>query len=176
MTIIWNSLLHLAILFSILLLAGFVLKLIVAEHNHVETSIRAMACAAGFLIYMGSKAIGGSIPQMLFGGMQEAMPIRVAIVGGLFPAAVGWIVAFFCIWSLRKGEFFISRIIILFSVFIFTTFVDAYVLTYSIDKTSNEINKGLMPNLSFIIGVVMYIILNVKPQEFIKSKKGSWQL
>ncbi len=174
MIIVWNSLLHLAVLLSTLLLGAFLLKLITGERNHIENSIRAMACAVGFLIYMGSKAIGGSIPQLLFGGMQEAMPIRITLVGGLFPAAVGWIVAFFCIWSLRKGESFVSRIIILFGVFIFTAFVDTYILTYSIDKTSNEINKALMPNISFIVGVVMYVVLNVKPEQFASANKRNW--
>lgn len=160
MATIWNFILHVAILCSAFGLAGAVYLLVKAAPSVEEIVIRTMACGVGFLVYAAATAMGISIPQLLFSSLQETNFFLAAFSGAIFPAAFGVFVAWICIRALKRGGVFVARLVGLFSVFILIGFVDTYTLSYSVN-TKGEMNKLLMPNISFIVGVVMYIIFKV---------------
>jgi hypothetical protein len=53
------------------------------------------------------------------------------------------------------------RVVILISAFIVTLFSDVYAASYTVSKTGN-IDTSLLPNLTFTIGMGLYIILYYK--------------
>jgi hypothetical protein len=79
----------------------------------------------------------------------------------LIPWSVGIAVAWYFSWCLQKHIDIAFRVVILISAFIVTLFGDVYAASYAME-TSGSVDTSLLPNLTFTVGMGLYIILNYK--------------
>jgi hypothetical protein len=127
-----------------------------------EKIIRTISLTTGFLIYFGSKAVGLSIPDLLIHAIKISNPYLTIFVGILLPFATGVIAAWFLQRVINKDEDFAARVIILITTFILVLFSDVYVGTFGVHQFNKELNAYLLPNLSFTIGISLYLIFTYK--------------
>ncbi len=165
MVVFWNFVIHALIIVSSAGLVTFMFLLVTDSGTTEEGLIRTMACATGFLVYMGAKAVGLSMPELMFKGLEQSAPIKISTLALILPGPVGWAVAWYCTSSLQSSKIIAARVVLLFSVFILTAFVDVYIATYAVSEFKGELNKALMPNLTFVVGILLYTIFKVDPNK-----------
>lgn len=158
MTTFFNILTHLLIIIGIAGMFVFITMMITSERYWLEKIIKTVAMITGLLIYFGSKSIGISIPVMILVSVQNTNPIIFGLFALVLPSAAGVFVSWYCMKNMRRSEIIASRIVILISAFIAVMFGDVYASTYQIGNSAEAMNTALLPNLTFVVGLTLYVI------------------
>jgi hypothetical protein len=159
---IFGIIFHLLILISILLGIVFVGKLINEPSKKGETTIRALSAMGGLFLFFLSKSTGISIYDLIVEAI-AMYNILFYIIAITIPAIIGYAIARYCIASLKKGEDFAMRIIILFGVLLISEFLDVYILATS--QSGLLMNKGLVPNIAFTLAIIFYTIFQYQSEK-----------
>jgi hypothetical protein len=131
----------------------------------VEVILRAMSAILGLLGWAGSKAIGVSIPDLLFQSLQLSSLV-VGIVGIILPSVAGYLMASYVIHKLKSSspqDVLPVRILSLVITFAFFVYADALMASFSASEQGQF--KHLLPNLTFVISMLVYIVFKFKPQQ-----------
>ena len=170
MITIFNLLTHLLIIGGISALIWSEFYLIVKMSKEIKRVLRIIAAVVGTFIYIGLNGIGLSLTNLIICGIKVENPILFALFSVVIPLLVGAIIPWYFMKKFEKNNEVVVRIIILIIAFIITLLIDAYFTSYSLTQFTGY-NKALLPNLFFIIGIAMYIILNYneKMQTIIKQ-------
>jgi uncharacterized protein YecT (DUF1311 family) len=79
----------------VLLLAAFGMLILIltmilglSKSRPVEATMRAVACACGLLLYISSKAIGLSLPDLVFNALATSFPWKVGLAGIIAPSCL----------------------------------------------------------------------------------------
>jgi hypothetical protein len=168
MNTFFNIVAHLIIIVGILVIFGFIIKMIVKQENRLERVIRVFALVAGFLIYFMSRAVGISIPDIIVKSLAGTTPLSFGIIGMLFPLILGIFAAWYCVDAMGRISNLPGRVAVLIATFILTLFTDVYVAVFKL-PTANKLHTNLLPNLTFVIGLSLYMIFNVKRRSGMSS-------
>jgi hypothetical protein len=152
---------HVMILFGIFGLIFYIGYSVQKEPDTFEKVVLIMSAMTGFLIYFGSRALGVSVPTFMMASVSTSSPVKMTFFSILMPLAVGVLVAWYFIWCIQKHKDIAFRIVIMISAFIVTLFSDVYAASYDVPVTAS-IDTSLLPNLTFTVGMGLYIILNYK--------------
>lgn len=164
MDIFFLAITHLLIVVGTGLLVYFTIQLITRAPSTGEKVVRLLALLAGFLSFVGARAIGMNVPDLLFRALQTTNPFRFGILELLLPGLVGAVVAWFLLRSVadREHEAMAFRLMILVTTFVLMLFAEIYAVSFT--YASEATNAAhLLPNLSFAIGLSLYIVLRYKP-------------
>lgn len=127
-----------------------------------EGLILIAAAVLATFIYFTSKAFDISIPNLIFKGLTQSDIFSFKLfLGSFFSGAIGSLIAWYIISKLNKSSEIALRIILLMIIFMVVLFGDVYVTSWGVESNSG-FNKALIPNVSFVIGVLGYIIFNYK--------------
>lgn len=148
----------------------FLYKVIINDPDVIERLLRVAAFGAGLLVYVGAKALGISIPELMISALAVAKPVSFGFLGVVFPALAGTFVAWFCLRLMRKDDDVAARGLVLFSAFFFTMFADTYA-NMATQATSTNVDL-VLPNITFVLGVVLYTIFNYKPRTTEQGHRG----
>jgi len=158
---ILNGLVHISVLIGLLLFLRETYLLISDAPNHTERKYRLLALSLGFLIFLGARAVGLDVPELIAISLSRTTPVRFAITGVLLPAGGGVLAA----WLLQHGRRRSTtadhrvRLTILLSTFTTVLFADVYAeLSASTAASPGQMNTHLLPNLTFFIGLSLYIL------------------
>ncbi len=161
MNIFLNVVTHIIILAGIVSMLGFLIKMIVSGESSLEKVIRLFATISGFLLYFIIRAVGASAPQFIINPLAGSTPMFFGIVGMLIPLMIGVLTAWYCLDAMGRQSNLPGRVVILISTFILTMFTDIYVAVMKI-PSSDRIDTNLLPNLTFVIGILLFVVFNVK--------------
>lgn len=137
------------VVMCLLLLAG-----IFITNSFLEGFIRTLALVIGFIVYFVSKSAGVSIPSLLLSSILVINPIFFIITGVIIPLFTGAFVAWYILRKINEHNNYAYRICLLIGVLVVSLFTDVFVSAYA----SPSVNKLLIPNLTFIVGIGFYII------------------
>jgi hypothetical protein len=168
MVALFTLLLHLTLLLAavgqLFLIATIINALSPRES---EKFMRGLSAAAGFLIYVGAKAIGISIPDLLFRGLAISYPITIGLLGILFPAIIGYVLAWYVTRHLNSTDamknVLAMRALTMIVTLVFFLYCDAYLATYG-DRNEKDVVL-LLPNLTFVLSVLLYTVFKYHPPE-----------
>jgi hypothetical protein len=142
-----------------------------------ETFMRCLAAACGLLLYLGSTAVGLSIPEMMFKALSTSFPIAIGVTGILFPACLGFLVSWYVIRELNSKDArqnaIAMRILTMVVVFVFFLYSDSYVASFGTELGSAFVH--LLPNLSFVLSVLLYAIFKFHPTVVQPGGAGPWR-
>lgn len=165
MAFIFNLITNVLIVLAMLAMISFI-GLLIFSGSSLQILIRILATVTGFLIYFGAKAVGLSIPSLMLSAISTTTPASIGVLGILLPGLAGMIVAWYCLKSIKKSEEVGLRLVILISTFIVVLFGDAYMASLGTAVTSQQgINVALLPNLTFTVGIALYIIFRYLPTD-----------
>lgn len=157
MVAVFRVLVHLALaaaaISQIVLIGAVIWKF---SPRMAEIIMRSAAAVCGLLLYLGAKAFGLSIPTFLLYALTQGGAYVTGIVGSLFPAATGFLVAWF-----ERKNIVAMRILALVMTMVFFLFMDTYVATF--DVAHGEDFKLLMPNMTFVLAILLYAIFRYQP-------------
>ena len=158
-------LVHVLVIATVLLIVHVCWSTVRSETERLERLLLIASIAAGFLAYSAARAIGLSIPALMASSLQTSSPFGIAALGVTFPSLAGVFVAWFCIRMMKRDHDIARRAALLLSVFIVTMFADVYVaLAEDIGLTNPKL---ALPNVTFVLGMVLYIIFTFKRPETI---------
>jgi hypothetical protein len=176
MASIFRVLVHLSLasaaLSQILLIAAVVWKF---SPRRTETIMRSAAAVCGLLLYLGAKALGLTLPEFLLYALTQSGSYLTGLIGALVPALTG----FLCAWYVTR--YFNSRnerknivgmrVLALVMTIVFHLFIDTYIATF--DATHHEDFKLLLPNLTFVLAVLLYAVFKYHPLQDEPSTQAS---
>lgn len=160
MNTLLNFILHLAILAS-LGMAVFSAYTLIRKSTSAEAFKLSLSLLVGFLIYMLSKALGLSIPELIFKSLENTSPIKFAVLSAFLSSMLGVAVSMVMVSAMKRSKAVSLRMSLMMFSFIIVAFIDVYAKTYAVDSPLGGINTALIPNMSFILGLVMYNLLYV---------------
>ena len=157
--ILW-ILVHLLVLTALVAMVVFMMQVIKEQNNALERLLRMAAFAAGLLAYLGGRAYGISIPEMMTAALSITKPLTLGFWGVIVPSISGTLVAWFCIHLMRDSSDVAARGLVLFSSFVFTMFTDTYgAIATQVTPSSTRLAP---PNITFVLGVILYTIFKYK--------------
>ena len=161
MNIFLNIVTHIIIIFGIVGMFVYTIKMIARGENTLEKIIRIFAMVVGFLVYFIIRAVGVHTPQFILNPLAGSAPVVFGIVGMLIPLLLGVFVAWYCLDAMGRRSNLPGRLVVLISTFILTLFTDIYVAVIKV-PSSTQIDTNLLPNLTFVIGLLIFVVFNVK--------------
>lgn len=151
---------HVLVLAAIVGMAVFLVHVIKDDHDVTERLLRVVAFAAGLLSYLAAKAYGVAIPTLIASALDVTKPLTLGFFGAVIPSMAGTFVAWFCLRLMKNDHDVGKRGLVLFASFIFTMFSDSY--TALATKITPEQTGFGLPNMTFVLGIVLYIIFKYK--------------
>ena len=85
-------------------------------------------------------------------------PFTFGLFAVLTPGVAGALLGWYFVKNVKKSEDVAVRVVILTATFMVVAFLDVYAATYSVTSAVNK-NMLLMPNLTFAVGLMLYIII-----------------
>ena len=172
MGIIFNVLTHLLIIGSLIGCVITAAYLTFAPYG-IEKLIRVFAVLIGLFAYIGAKAFGVTIPDLLFNSLDATEPAISIFKHCVLPSVTGLIVGAILIASLNSDSNIGVRVVLIVLVFTITLFGDVYsqafgdgfamLLEKQPDETDLEkFDIRLIPNVAFVLSLGMYIVLRYK--------------
>lgn len=179
MVAIFTLLLHLTLLAAALGQLLLIITVIVAlTPRESERFMRGLAATAGFLIYVGAKAVGVSMPDLLFKGLAFSYPVTLGLAGVLFPALMGYVIAWYVTRHLNSASemknALAMRVLTMIVTLVFFLYCDSYLATYGEQNTKDIV--FMLPNLTFVLSILLYTIFKYHPPEnAIPFWKPAWR-
>jgi hypothetical protein len=167
---IFYWLVHIVLLLAAVGIVILILTMVlgISSNRPIEAIMRAVACACGLLLYISSKAVGFSLPDLVFNALSTSFPWKVGIAGFIAPSCLGFLSAWYV------GRYFNSadalknvvgmRVLVLTMTFVFFLYCDSYIASFTIERKGDL--QYLYPNISFTIAVLLYAILRYHPGEW----------
>jgi hypothetical protein len=155
-----NIITHLFIIVGILAMVGYIAQMIAMAEGILERLIRVPSIIAGFLIYFMTRAIGWSFPNLIIQSFVDKGAVSFGLIGIVLPAVFGALLAWASLDALKhKEQLLAGRVVILVVTFMLTLFIDVYVAVFSF-STKVALDVNLLPNLSFLIGICLFLIFS----------------
>ena len=114
----FNILTHVLVVVGIISICYFIGYMIYKTEIPLEKGIRIAAFSTGLLIYIGSQALGISIPSLMMAAISTTNPLTMGLVGIILPSFIGTFVAWYIVKNINKDENLAARLIILITTFI----------------------------------------------------------
>ena len=164
---IFTILVHAALLFAAFgqfyLLLSVILRFSSYEH---EKLMRGLSAACGLLIYVGSKALGLSIPTFIYESLSTTVPISIGLLGVIAPSVMGFVIAWYVVRYLNSKDAVRNvvgmRVLTMIMTYVFFLYCDAYVATYGTGQSKDFVY--LLPNLTFVLSILLYAIFQYHPE------------
>lgn len=171
MSLLLFGLVHLLVIAAIGAMLVFLWSVVVNNPDVIERLLRVAAFGAGLLAYVGAKALGVSIPELMASALAVVKPLSFGFLGVVFPGLAGTFVAWFCLRLMKKDDNVAARGLVLFSAFFFTMFADTYANLAPQTASSTSVDL-MLPNITFVLGVVLYTIFKYKPEATGQAHRG----
>jgi hypothetical protein len=143
---------------SLVLFTGYVLWHTTHGTNSKELVLRLMALFVGAMVVIGAQVAGVDFATFSVNALSSARhvsaPAKVASV--IVPGAIGIVMGWYLTRSLRRDEDIAMRIMGFVAMLAATQFAAIYVV--AMGKRGLELGVTALPNLSFIIGIFLYVI------------------
>ena len=155
------------------MIAYYTVIIIKIPTENDEKLMRIISLLAGFITFLGSRAVGLSVPNLLFKAISIHSLISISsLMCFIIPSFAGVFAAWFILKAINEpGQENISfRFLLMIVSLIIMLFIDIYISFF--DKNlSNQINTYLLPNLLFVLSIMLYFMANYKK---VKKDEHDW--
>lgn len=157
---------HLLLLGSAAFFAWIVFQVAVSDSE--DRPLRVLAIFTGALIVIGADAAGLSYAGFVTEALGVNKPLTFGVFAVAVPAAGGTFLAWYLIWATGRSYNKAMRLFTLVGTLALVQFLLVYVEAAT--QNGLDIGAAVVPNLVFIVGFFLYMILNFEPG---KAPKGS---
>jgi hypothetical protein len=174
MTVFLNIFLHIMLVGSLLLFVVYGLLVTFRTNSLIERLIRLAAWFSGAMVVIGARTGGLSFADFTVDALSGTRPASAAakLIGAIVPATLGIALASYLTNSLRKSNNVAIRVIAFVGMLAATQFAEIYAAAMSTHGVN--IGAAAIPNIAFVVGIVMYIVLKYDPED--RTKRFSWQV
>lgn len=155
---------HLLIISTLAAITLLTLKLINSAPSPVERNLRYLALAAGLLLFFAANTLNIDLASLTFGALSLAFPGRTAIADFLLPASAGICSSWFLLKGLKEKARASKaiKLVILLTAFLLFAFAGLYAESV---KAGEGKARLLLPNVSFVLALILYAVFRYDPEE-----------
>jgi hypothetical protein len=174
MSTILNIFLNLLLIGSMLAFIALALIAALRAQTARERFVRFGALFAGAMIVVGAQAAGITYTQFIVDSLSNTQPSSVAakVAWAVVPGGLGGGLGYYLTNRARTSENVATRIMILAGMLATVQFAQIY--TYSFGERGLDIGPAAIPNLSFVVGLVLWFVFHdgTQPAGRRKFRKG----
>ena len=130
-----------------------------------ERIMRSIAAVCGLLLYLGAKTLGLSVARFLLYSLTMSGALLTGFLGALLPGALGFIVSWHVCHFMnsrnRRRNLVGMRILAMTMAMVTMLYVDCFIA--ATDPTHGGDIKLLLPNLTFVLSVMLYAVFKYYP-------------
>ncbi len=173
MTVLLNIFLHMMLIGSLILFVLYGVIVTFQTNSLLERLIRLGAWFSGAMVVIGAQAGGLSFADFTVNALSGTRPASdiAKLMGALIPGALGVALASYLTNSVRRSNNVAIRVMAFVGMLAATQFAEIYAAAMSANGL--EIGAAAIPNLSFVVGIVMYIVLTWDPED--RTRRSSWR-
>ncbi len=161
-------LIYLSLIGLIFILLFIVIKTL--TKNIIESFIQLLSICTGYILFLGAKALGVSMPNLL---MKSLLTVNITyhiLLWGIPTALLGYFATNFFIKILKKNTAKSIRVLLIVLCFTILQLKDIYTINelinnQQIENIDNIRTAALFSNLTFYLGILLYIISKFEPSE-----------
>jgi hypothetical protein len=138
--------------------------------NRQELALRVISLFTGAMVVVGAQASGLSFATFSVDALSNAQTgaAGARIAGTVIPGAVGAWMGWYLTHSMRRDEDVALRIMAFVGMLAASSFAAIYVV--AVDKHGANLGAAALPNISFVVGIFLYIML--KYQTNPRARRG----
>jgi len=172
-TVLLNIFLHMMLIGSLILFVLYGVIVTFQTNSLLERLIRLGAWFSGAMVVIGAQAGGLSFADFTVNALSGTRPASdiAKLMGALIPGALGVALASYLTNSVRRSNNVAIRVMAFVGMLAATQFAEIYAAAMSANGL--EIGAAAIPNLSFVVGIVMYIVLTWDPED--RTRRSSWR-
>ena len=157
------------IIIGFLWIFGLIIQRINYEKKRDRKAILFIAGVTGFLVYLGFDAIGISIPSLIVSALKKKEIFNFILFGTIAPAFLGFLTAWYYLKFIKdiRANDMPLRLAMMFLTFSLGFIFDVFLKSSQVDR-SNFGNLPMLPNITFIITLSIYLILKYKKESYPK--------
>lgn len=154
-----HIILHLFLVGSFVAFMVGLVKLVQDAPDAADRTMRYLALFLGALVVVGSQAYGASYADFIISSLSESRSAAFRFFGALLPAAAGVGLGYYLTRGMKRGSERVIRVLILVGTLCVTQFALMYAI--AVDQSgSTEIGKEVAPNVAFVTGLGLVLMLN----------------
>lgn len=172
-SVLFALLLHVLFLGAMLLFGYALFRLIFSTDHPHERFYRVLALFLGAMIALGAQVTGVGYNVFAAGALSNVRVVSAgaAVVSSIIPALAGVGLGFIVAYLLRKSDERSIRILGLVGMLSLVSFLVVYGLAVS--AKGLFLNEAALPNLSFIVGLGLVVLLSSSRQGGNDASKGA---
>lgn len=160
LSVIFNILLHVLLLGSMVLFGIVLVMTALRADNASERVKRVLALFLGAVVVIGAQVSGVGFAEFTAGSLASARVASAgaAIVTTVVPALVGAGLGFLIVWTYGKSEALAMRILCFVGMLALVAFIEVYALA----TQANGVFLGVaaLPNIAFVAGVGLVFVFS----------------
>jgi energy-converting hydrogenase Eha subunit C len=171
MTLVFNVVLHGLLISSLLLFVGAVFLVTLKTEDPLERAIRFAALFCGAMVVLGAQAAGANYADFILRAVSNVRPVSFGVFGAVLPASAGIAVGWYFTSSIKKSSNLGIRILGFIGMLASTQFLQVYAVAVS--NKGVELKSSAVPNISFMVGLILYIVTKWEPGNEPIKKTGA---
>ena len=142
----------------------------IVDTRSSERVIRVLSVVVGLFIYIGSKALGISLPEVILESIRSVSVGMTILTWGLPSFFVGWFIAWYVTRTLRRRDDDINiRVLLMVTTILVLIFTDTYAQAFGFGQLSGT---AFVPNMLFVVGLGLHFIFNYRDNETRNREKS----
>jgi hypothetical protein len=175
MTVVVNVLLNALLIGALVLFFGSLIWFTLRRPNSWERLMITLALFCGAMVVVGSQAAGASYAQFTINAMGStsaggalAKAAAVAV-----PGSVGIGLGWYLRRCMRRADTYAIRVLAFVGMLAVAQFAAIYVA--SLDKKGVKLGATAIPNISFILGLLLYLVFKHDVSKQTTTKRAAWR-
>jgi hypothetical protein len=165
-----NGLMHILLVGSMVFFVYVAITEVAKTRHEGEKRMKALALFCGSLIVVATQASGTSYADFMLGSLGGTKPLTFGAFGLIAPGAAGLALAWYFVRKLDRSEVFATRLLMLFGMLAVTQFGVMYAV--AVGDQGYELGTTALPNISFVVGLFLYMLFNYDPAAKKAQKSG----
>jgi hypothetical protein len=155
---------------SLVVFTAFIFWHTTRTSNRQELALRVISLFTGAMVVVGAQASGLSFATFSVDALSNAQTGSAVarIAGTVIPGVVGGWMGWYLTHSMRRDEDVALRVMAFVGMLAASSFAAIYVV--AIDKHGANLGAAALPNISFVVGIFLYIML--KYQTNPRARRG----
>ena len=165
-----NVALHLFLVGSLIAFAYGIVVLVRERKDQIAP--RAMAMFIGALIVVGTQASGRSYSEFIIDSLGSTRAPSFGIFGAIMPGFAGLALGYYFTRGARRSGERAIRVMVMIGTLAITQFALMYAV--AVENSGTKLDAGVTPNVSFVVGLGLWLVLNlgIKTDDTSKGDSG----
>jgi hypothetical protein len=174
MSFLINLILNLLLVGSMIAFVGLGVVAAVRPPDPIERLIRFGALFAGAMIVVGAQVAGLTYSQFIVDSLSSTQPQNLVakILWAIVPGGLGAGLGYYLTERARQSTNIAIRIMILIGMLAAGQFAQIY--TAAVSEHGLDIGPVAIPNLSFVVGLLLWFVLNQNNNKPTKTGRDGW--